>query len=355
MKNLKVLAMALIAALAFAACDSDDPEVIDPIDPVLSNEVLILNNGNWGANDANVLSYNLETETALPQVFFAANKRQLGDLGQDIVELENGDFFIAVNGSQVVFVTDHNLKVKAEVVVNDGDAKLSPRSLCVVGDKVYVTYYEGFLGEINTTNYSVRTTPVGNSPEGLAYADGKLYVANSGGALYPNYDNTVSVVDAKSFREEKRIEVNLNPQMIVASSDGAALYVNSFGNYADIPARLQRISVTSGEVTDLDYTDVKAICAGPADVLYVATGAYNDLWQVTGYVNRHDMKSNTPMGLLFEEPVLNFYSLSYSQGLVFVGASDYKTNGDVYIYDEQGTRLAKFDAQGLNPQKGIRL
>lgn len=349
------MAMALVVALAFTACDSDDPEGPEIIDPVLSDEVYILNNGNWGANDANVLRYNIATEAAQPQAFYATNQRQLGDLGQDIVELENGDFYIAVNGSQIVFVTDHNLKVKAEVVANDGDAKLSPRSLCAVGDKVYVTYYEGFLGEISTTNYSVRTTPVGNSPEGLAYADGKFYVANSGGALYPNYDNTVSVVDAKNFREEKRIEVNLNPQMIVASSDGAALYVNSFGNYADVSAKLQRISVTSGEVTDLDYTDVKAICAGPADVLYVATGAYNDLWQVTGYVNRHDMKTNTPQGLLFEEPVLNFYSLSYSQGLLFVGASDYKTNGDVYIYDEAGTFLRKIDAEGLNPQKGIRL
>lgn len=355
MKNLKLLAMAFVAALALASCTSDDPEVDEPIDPVLCNDVLILNNGNWGANDANILGYNLETGVASPLLFQKTNGVALGDLGQDVVAAPNGDLYIAVNGSQAVFVTDKSLRVKQMIIATIKGEKLSPRYLAVAGDKVYVTYYEGYLGQISMKDFSVLTTPVGNSPEGLACVGDHIYVANSGGALYPDYDNTISVVDAKSFKEVEKIEVNLNPQMIVASSDGAALYVNSFGNYADVPARLQRISVAGRDVTDLEYTDVKAICAGPADVLYVATGAYNDLWQVTGYVNRHDMKSNTPMGLLFDEPVVNFYSLSYSQGFVFVGASDYQTNGDVYIYDEQGSRLAKFDAQGLNPQKGIRL
>lgn len=353
MKNLKVIAMALIAVLAFAACENDDPEV--PIDPVLSNEVLILNNGNFNSNDANILGYNIETEACVPTFFAATNSRNLGDLGQDIVATENGDFYIAVNGSQVVFVTDHNLKIKAEIVATEGGAKLSPRYFCVVGDKVYVTYYEGYLGEINTKDNSVRTTPVGNSPEGVAYAGGKLYVANSGGALYPNFEQTVSVVDAKSFKEEKRIDVNLNPQMVVAAPDGKTLYVNSFGNYGDVPAKLQSVSVATGEVRDLEYTDVKGIAAGPADNLLVTTGSYNELWQVTGTINKYDMKQGAPAGKFVDDAFVNYYSISYSNGLVFVGISDYMTNGDVLIYDEQGTLLRKIDAQGLNPQKGIRL
>lgn len=355
MKNLKQLAMAFVAALALASCSTDDPEVNNPIDPVLGNDVLILNNGNWGSNDANILGYSLEKKVATPLLFQKTNGAALGDLGQDIVAAPNGDFYIAVNGSQAVFVTDKSLHVKQMIVATIKGEKLSPRYLAVAGDRVYVTYYEGYLGQISMKDFSVLTTPVGNSPEGLACVGDRIYVANSGGALYPDYDNTISVVDAKSFKEVEKIEVNLNPQMIVASNDGAALYVNSFGNYSDVPAKLQRVSVAGREVTDLEYTDVKAVCAGPADVLYVATGAYNDLWQVTGFVNRHNMKTNTPMGLLFDEPVVNFYSLSYSQGLVFVGASDYKTNGDVYIYDEGGNRLAEFDAQGLNPIKGVRL
>lgn len=365
MKNLKVFLMALVAMMAFAACENEDgpddpycPGPDQPIDPVLTNEVLILNNGNWGANDANILWYDIEKGVEQPRHFFSMNDRQLGDLGQDIAVLENGDVCIAVNGSQMVFVTDKNLRVKQDIVAHDeaSGAKLSPRSLCVVGDKVYVTYYEGYLGEINMKDYSVRTTSVGLNPEGLAYVDGKIYVANSGGLNYENgYDRTVSVVDAQSFREEKRIEVNINPQNVVASPDGKTLYVNSFGDYAAIPALLQSISVATDEVRDLEYMDVKGIAAGPAGTLYVATGSYNDLWQVTGTINKYDMAKGTPAGTFVDNAFVNYYSISYSNGLVFVGTSDYVTNGDVHIYDEAGTLLRKIDAQGLNPQKGVRL
>lgn len=355
MKQLKTFATALLAALAFtfAACSNDDVE--EPVGPDAVSEILVLNNGNWGANDANILGYDVVTQTASPNLFAKINGRQLGDLGQDIAAA-GADLYIAVNGSQVVFVTDRALTIKHEVVAEADGVRLSPRSLSVAGDKVYVTYYEGYLGEINTADYSVRTTSVGLNPEGLAVANGKIYVANSGGLNYENgYDNTISVVDAKSFREERRLEVNTNPQNVVVSPDAQTLYVNSYGNYADVPALLQSINIATGEVSTFDYADVKHICAGPGDVLYVATGAYDENWQVTGMINVFNMQTQKAEGTLFDTPVSNYYSLSYSGGYVFVGASDYQTNGDVYIYGVNGHLVAKLDAQGLNPQKCIRL
>lgn len=348
MKHLKLLALALIAALSFASCDNDEIPEGNP-------NILVLNNGNWGANDANILGYDSRTDTSMPFLFKKANGQQLGDLGQDIIAV--GDkLYIAVNGSQVIFVTDRDLHIIERIEATANGTRLSPRSLCCVDKKVYVTYYEGYLGEINTKDYSVRTTAVGNSPEGLAYADGRIFVANSGGALYPDYDKTISVVDAKSFTEVQKIDVNLNPQNIVASADGRSLYVNSFGNYADVPALVQCISIDGADysVSSLEYTDVKAITAGKDNDLYVVTGGYDENWQVQGTVNVYNMKDRKQTAV-FPDAIANFYSISYSGGNVFVGTSDYQTNGDVYMYDRTGLRLATFDAQGLNPQKVIRL
>lgn len=352
MNHLKLLALALIAALSFASCDDDTPET--PKTPE-TTAFLVLNNGNWGANDANILGYDFDTQTATPFLFQTANGQQLGDLGQDIIAVGE-KLYIAVNGSQVIFVTDRDLHILKTIVAETGGTKLSPRYLCSAGDKVYVTYYEGYLGEISTKDYSVRTTAVGSSPEGLAYADGRIYVANSGGALYPNYDHTLSVVDAKSFTEVQKIDVNLNPQSIVASADGRTLYVNSFGNYADVPALVQSVSIagTDYSASDLSYVDVKTICAGADDDLYIVTGGYDENWQVQGTVNVYSMKEHKQTAV-FPEAIANFYSISYSGGYVFVGTSDYQTNGDVLMYDRKGQRLAAFDAQGLNPQKVIRL
>lgn len=351
MKNLKFWAMALVATLCLASCQKDDEtnEIIDPV----SENIIVMNNGNWGDNDASITGCNFQTGTVAPGLFLAANGQHLGDLGQDMVRMGD-NIYIAVNGSKVIFVTDMAMKIKTRITASTDAGTLSPRSFCATGKKIYVTYYEGFLGEIDPTTYTVRLTPVGNSPEGVAAVGGKIYVANSGGALYPDFEKTISVVDAASFKETQRIEVGLNPQSIVPSADGRWLYVNSFGNYNDVPAKLQRVSVASGDVYDLDYTDVKAICGGSENVLYVVTGSYNEAWQVTGTVNIHDMNTDTKRGTLAAD-ITNFYSISYSDNLIFVGTSDYQTNGDVYLYGEDGQFIRKFDSQGLNPIKGLRL
>ena len=51
---------------------------------------------------------------------------------------------------------------------------------------------------------------VGYQPDELAVVHGKLYVANSGGYRNPNYDRTVSVIDLKTFKEERKIDVAIN-------------------------------------------------------------------------------------------------------------------------------------------------
>lgn len=360
-KTLKFLCLALMATLAFTSCDNDDVQIEEPKPHI--EGLIIMNNGNWGSNDANMMVYDPATGLSDAGIFASINKQPLGDLGQDILRVGD-ELWIAVNGSKLIYVTDLMLNIKHTVVVEqsftqDGETKgiaLSPRSLATANGKVYVTYYEGYLGEIETKNYTARVTPVGNSPEGLACTGGKIYVANSGGALYPNYDNTISVVDAATFKETERITVNTNPQAIVASPDGKRLYVSSWGDYAAAPAMLQTIDVAGRyAVTDLEYSDVKSIVAGEGDDLYVVSGGYDANWQVTGSIYVHDMKTNTTKGLFTEDQITNYYSISYTGGYVVVGASDYKTNGDVYLYDKQGRLVKKFDSQGLNPQKAIML
>lgn len=353
MKNFKVLIGALMFLFAFSACNNDDPD--DPIAQP-SSSYAVLNNGNWGANDACVTLFDMNNNAILDHVFLKENGQQLGDLGQDMIKVGN-EIYVAVNGSQVIFVTDTNYNLKQKIVAEKDGNNLSPRSFCLVGDVLYVTYYEGYLGEINTKNYSIRLTPVGMNPEGVAYAKGKLYVANSGGLNYQDgYDNTISVVDASTFKEEKKIKVNVNPQTVVADENQETIYVNSFGNYDDVQAKLQSISLSTGEVSDLDFYDVKGMAKSDQkdDVLYVVTGSYNENWEVLGTVNVYNMRTHEKH-LSLIEGIQNYYSVSIAGGIIFVGTSDYKTNGDVFMYDKYGQHLGKFDANGLNPIRVIQL
>jgi YVTN family beta-propeller protein len=65
------------------------------------------------------------------------------------------------------------------------------------------------------------------NPRGMALTrDGKtLYVAN-------NADQSVSLVDTRSFRERRRLLVGSAPRHVVASPDGARMYVSLTGNDA---------------------------------------------------------------------------------------------------------------------------
>ena len=353
MKHTTMILAALAACCALGSCRTDSPETqVSGL-----HGVLVLNNGNWGANDASVSLFDTDTKTVTGNVFYSVNRQRLGDLGQDIVRCGD-ELYIALNGSKLVFVTDLELKLKAQVEAYNGESKLQPRRLAAAEGKVYVTYYEGFLGEIDAATHTVRTVPVGNNPEGVALAAGKLYVANSGGLLYESgYDTTLSVVDAATLTETARLTVNCNPQCVVANASGSRVYVNSWGNYDDILPKLQSVETATLSVTDEDYTDVKGIAMGRGDTLIVVTGGYDADWQISGTLWKHDAARDVKAGRFSETAVTPYYSVSAdaASGQVFVGTSDYATDGDVWLFDARGRLSATFDAQGMNPQKCLLL
>ena len=313
----------------------------------------ILNNGNWGDNDSTIGIYHPADKKLTANVFHSSNGQKLGDLGQDMIS--NGeDLYIAVNGSQTIFVTDSKLKIKHQINADYNGSRLSPRTFAVRGEKVYVTYYEGYVGEISSDR-SVRLCKVGPNPEGIAVAGEYLYVANSGGMSYPAYNNTISVVSIDTFSEVATIVVNVNPSEVEASSDGNHVYVSSFGNYTDIPAKLQVINTSNRSVKDLEYPSVSAIAKGKDDILYILCAGYDENYNpLPGTIHKHDMKTDKSLGIFISDNTIleSAYSISAtSDGYIYAGCSDYRTTGDVYVFTSEGMLHDCFDSQGLNPLK----
>ena len=348
---MKRLLLALTLCATLYSCDTikDNDETAET-----GKGTFILNNGNWGDNDSNVGIYDPTDKTYTPSAFYGANGQNLGDLGQDVIAMGE-EVYIAMNGSQTIWVTGSDLKIKKQVNAEHDGARLSPKSMVSVGGKVYVSYYEGFVGEISSSDYSVRICPVGPNPEGIAAAEGKLYVAASGGMSYPDYNNTVSIVSLDSFTQTASIEVNVNPAKVEASSNGSYVYITSFGNYYDIPALLQVYNTSTGDVSTLEYSSVSAIAKGSNDVLYILCGGYDENWNpLPGSVYTHDMTQNKALGAFIadETTLSNAYSISVDRdGYVYVGCSDYKNNGDMYVFTPAGKLHDRFDSAGLNPLK----
>ena len=357
MKNSRIKLFATIAlALLAGCCKVGNQDGNEPKD----GEYFVLNSGNINVNNSNIAVFNIDNKELVPNYFYQANGKYLGDLGQDIL-VAGDEIYISVSSSRRIFVTDSQLKIKKEITFGMGETEaFQPRYLCSYKGKIYVTYYEGYLGRIDPAeDYKVECTKVGEYPEGLDCCSGKAYVANSGGMNYPDYDKTLSVVDLETFKETEKIQVNLNPEFVKANDQGSLIFVSSKGNYADIPGMLQVVSTSDKTVKDLGFNNLIWMAKGPKNRIFLLSGGYDQNWNpLPGKVSTLDASQPSAAAKEFVKDGKDFpmaYSMSVTNdGYVFVGSSDYVNNGDVHVIGPDGKYICKFDSNGLNPIKVVR-
>jgi YVTN family beta-propeller protein len=352
-KNLYWTALCLTMSLSFlSSCRSDDDELEEIVIP--SEYIYVLNSGLMGYNNTTLTLYDVEEEKAATQcIFEAQNGRRLGDTGQDII-VYGEKIYIAMSGEATIEVTDLEAKSIRQI-----ETAGEPRALAAHGGKVYVTYFNGYVARIDTGSLAVEeTVAVGRNPEQLAVSGGKLFVANSGGLDFNTevgYDKTVSVVDIERFREERKIDVVINPCDVVADNSGN-VYVVSIGNYGDIPTVVQKMNATGtvSVVTDFNGTNITA--AG--NLLYALHSEFDENWNSTTTFYAYNMSNNTVSSDNFigDTKIDNPFKISSDavSGDIFITSSDYISAGDVYIFNKSHQFVNKFEA-GLNPIKAVKV
>ena len=219
--------------------------------PLLSfaqERIILLNEGNWQSDNGKI-TYFEDGKIVSNQWFRDVNGSKLGDTPNDIIAVNDNLIAIAINWSNIVqFITPDGKAVAAtedvpnnRKVATDGDYVYisSYGHECRVGDK-YEEFTKGFVAKIDATTFKViAAVEVGYEPEGIAYYDGRLFVANTGGYAFQEsheYETTVSVIDAATMKVERTVDtgqINLYGKM---SQSGKYLCINSPGNYYEVPA-----------------------------------------------------------------------------------------------------------------------
>ena len=249
----KALLPFFLFALLFCSCRSDDQIIYmeeDVIDAKADDGEMagmyVLCEGNMGSNKCTLDFLDLKGG-ADGQIHYLRNiyaernpseVKELGDVGNDV----------KVYGSQLWLVV--NCSNKVEVCRASDTKKIAKidipncRYLAFHEGYAYVSSYVGPVGsnsdaplgqvyKVDTlTHQIVGRVTVGYQPDELEVLGDYLYVANSGGYRAPNYDNTVSIVNLKTFQEERKVEVAINLQRIRSDKHGQ-LWVTSRGNNAD--------------------------------------------------------------------------------------------------------------------------
>ena len=349
--NLLVLTSLLFFAMFISCSDDDDPT----IEMEVSVGAYVLNNGNWGGNDANIVYYDFAKNQTSGDIYRSQNGQLLGDLGQDIL-IHGSKMYVTVYGSNVIDILDLDCKLIKSIQSDGFPASLQgPRCLAAHQSKVYLTFYDsGHLAVLDTTSLNFENqVKVGYNPEGVVVANGKVYVANSGGNNYPDYDNTISVVDLNTFTVAKTLEVPINPTTMV-KDDQEDVYFVSMGDYGDVPNTVSRIATKVDVVTKVRNGTMIASAGDKLYIIYAQYGMLPDQVQYIEYdaINESVTKTNfITDGTVPQNP----YSISYdkSTGNIYIGESNYVTNGTMNIYSSAGKRQTSFDTGGLNPQKAV--
>lgn len=349
--NIFVAVMALVAfSCSEKGLTPETPEEPGIFDPTIAG-LYILNGGKMESNNSTLAFWDASAGVLTSDVFMGANGKRLGDTGNDMLIYGNR-MYIAVTGSSIVFVTDLKGNIIREITVGGEGANLSPRNLAQGEGKVYVSFMEGYLGEIDTASFNVRKIKVGPMPEGVAYANKKVYVANSDGYnVEGNYGKTVSVVDASAFAVTKTLDVAMNPQTLHVASDNS-IYLVAFGNYADVPASLQKINTTTDAVTDIPGIEPTNMAIGKNGIAYILSAEYDENWNATSRYYIFDTAKDKITGeLVSSGQIPHGYSI-FTDTLteyIYIGTSDYISNGDVYVLSKEGEIKLKFDTGALNP------
>ncbi len=205
--------------------------------------IILLNEGLWQSDNGRV-TYFEDGEVKSNQWFREVNGDKLGDTPNDIIQVNDNLIAIAINWSNIVqFIRPDGTAVAAtEDIPNN-------RKLATDGKFVYVTSYghecgtergfvefeKGYVAKIDVNTFKVvAATEVGFEPEGIAYYDGHLFVANTGGYAFEErheYETTVSIVNAETMQEVRTVDLHQGNLFGKMSQSGQYLLINSPGDY----------------------------------------------------------------------------------------------------------------------------
>lgn len=365
-----IIILDLIALVLLMSCRTDEiivrPEVEEGLAPPENTAIkgfYLLNEGNMGSNKSTLDFFDYTTGNYRRNIYAEINPdvvKELGDVGNDI-KIYGSKIYAVINVSNKIEVLDAKTARRIKTINLE-----NCRYVTFNQGKVYASSYAGPivlepnapLGkvvEIDTISLSIkREVVVGYQPEEMTILGNSLYVANSGGYRFPNYDRTVSVVDLNSFKETKKIDVAINLHHIEKDNYGD-LYVSSRGNYYDISSSLFLVDPISGAVKK-DFKIAVSEMTIVNDKLYYFGNAFNYNTNTSSKsfgiidVKTEHVISNKIIDQQYVDEIKTPYGIAVNpitEDIYITDARNYVSTGFVYCFDKNGKFKWKTEAGNI--------
>ena len=362
---LKKLSIYVIVLLCITACRED--EVVVPTEyDILPEEMqegqkcigmYLLNEGNMGSNKSTLDYVDYQQGYYVRNLYSERNPnvvKELGDVGNDI-QIYGSRIYAVINCSNKIEVLD------ARTAKRIGQINI-PNVRYVRFHKGYA-YATSYVGPVQLNNpdavqgavYKIDTLSlkavekctVGYQPDELCVLGQYIYVANSGGYMAPNYDNTVSVIEIEGFKQTQKIPVGINLHHIKADGYGK-LWVTSRGDYQNIHSNLYVLEKKKGrnemEVTDTLNIPCSDFCISGDSLYYYATEWNNYTQQNTITYGIVNVKTKQKVCDSFitdgtEKDITIPYGIAVhpeTHDIYVTDAKNYVSSGVLHCYDKTG-------------------
>lgn len=348
----------IVSILFLFSCRTDDYVTPSEKDEVSTGEntpikgFYLLNEGNMGSNKATLDFYDYTTGTYHRNIYGEINPnvvKELGDVGNDII-IYGSKLYAVINASNKIEVMDAKTTKRIKTIQLQ-----NCRYMTFKGGKIYASSYAGPIDlnpnsppgkvvEIDTVSLAVqREVVVGYQPEEMEIVGNQLFVANSGGYMFPNYDKTVSVVDLTTFKQTKKIDVAINLHRLKKDNYGD-LYVSSRGDYYTIPSSLFLVDAATGIVKKDFHVAVSGMTI-VNDKLYYYGNEFNynthTYTKTSGIIDvkTEQIISNKIIDPEYMNDIKAPYGLAvnpYTEDIYITDARNYVSTGFVHCFDKNG-------------------
>ncbi len=350
MKNLRSFFLAIVGVAIISTSCNDNNKPAPVPEGKYDNGVFINNEGVFGQGNGSVSFYDNEKDSVYNEVFKTENNVPLGDVVQSMTRY-NGIILIAVNASNKVEI------VKQADFSHIATVKISqPRYIAVENDNAYVSSWAGKVYVIDLNNLTVKDSiTTGTGPEGLLIANGKLFVANSGGWAV---DSTVTVVSLADY-STTTVDVGAYcPSMLEADANGNiwvlakgnTVYDENWNPIANNPSYLIELSpdgVSIEKTVKLfdDQHPAKLDANKAGTKLY-----YGGAWGLKGIFEFDVNSPVVPSSPLINEMNYGFF-VNPADDVIYLLQDAGTSNGKLIRYDNNGKKLGEFTV-GLYPSGG---
>jgi len=365
MNYLKRTALSISAlAVLFASCKkNNEREIILTQEVTGVKGIYVLNEGTWNGKNASISYYDIAKKTVVKDFYKQANAKDLGNNAVDLKQY-GSKLYCVVSGEagkeeSFVDVMDVNTgKTIKRIAFNTTNDGYLPRYITFYKNKAYISRYDGKISRIDTASLNVdgelqlkNGADNAEALEGLAVANGKLYVAGSDHVSYPkSLKNKVVVIDLATFTKSKEITVNDNP-IKVAANDKGDLLVLSAGTYGSVQSAIQKINTTTDAISQTERADDFASIAIYNDQAWTALEVYGASPKIKSF--------NIATGKVGTDLITDATAVAMPYGLdinpfnqnvvVFDAVSFAGVAGKAFVFSKEGKKQHEFET-GINPR-----